>query len=288
MGYVDDAFDNLKHTLEITSTEQRLAASRHQAIRDHVGEAWDLDDDFLTGSYRRETKTKKLKDVDIFVVLDPAGSQGHYRKRPPADILAALKQVLAAEYDTVVVDGMAVTITYRDDADIVSFDVVPAFKRTAKGKGYEIPDSYTGTWIATNPKTHHELSTAKNQQCGDKYVPLIKMVKGINQQLGEPVRSFLLEVMGQAIVKPPLGRYQDEVRWFLANAADAVLQPWPDPAGLGPDVNILTTAERHAAQDALNKALVTAEEAIRLEYDGQERAAVEEWRKLFGWRMPRP
>ena len=36
---------------------------------------WDLDDDFLTGSYRRDTKTKKLKDIDIFVVIDPDGAQ---------------------------------------------------------------------------------------------------------------------------------------------------------------------------------------------------------------------
>ena len=28
--------------------------------------------------------------------------------------------------------------------------------------------------------------------------------------------------------------------------------------------------------------------AVWLEDDGQEREAVEEWRKLFNWRMPRP
>ena len=30
-----------------------------------------------------------------------------------------------------------------------------------------------------------------------------------------------------------------------------------------------------------------AEEALQLEYDGKERAAIETWRELFGWRMPR-
>jgi hypothetical protein len=288
MGYVDDAFDKLKETLEITKTEEQFAAKRHIAIRDHVRETWDLDDDFLTGSYRRETKTKKLKDVDIFVVLKPDGSQGSLRKKTPTAVLTELKTVLDAKYDTVTIDQMAATITFGSGEDIVSFDVVPAFKRTAAGKGYEIPDTATGSWIATNPKTHHEQSTAKNKDCDGKYVPLIKMVKGINQELGEPVRSFLLEVMGQCIIKAPFGRYQDEVRWFLANAADAVLRDWPDPAKLGPNVNTLTISERAVAQNALNNALAVAEEAIRLEDDGQERAAVEEWRKLFSWRMPRP
>ncbi|WP_327745145.1 nucleotidyltransferase domain-containing protein [Streptomyces europaeiscabiei] len=74
MGYIDDAFTNLKHNLEITQTEQNLAKARHEAIRDFVRSHWDLADDFLTGSYRRDTKTKKLKDIDIFVVLDANGS----------------------------------------------------------------------------------------------------------------------------------------------------------------------------------------------------------------------
>ena len=84
MGYIDDAFGNLKHNLEITATEQDTAVRRHTGIRDYVTGRWDLIDDFLTGSYRRDTKTKKLKDIDIFVVIDPDGAQAGYRTRPPA------------------------------------------------------------------------------------------------------------------------------------------------------------------------------------------------------------
>lgn len=288
MGYVDDAFANLRRTLEITQTESDLAAKRHKAIRDSVAQAWQLEDDFLTGSYRRNTKTKKLKDVDIFVVIDRTGPQAGLRRKTPAAILDALAEVLRQTYDGVVVDQMACTIQFGSAEDIMSFDVVPAFKRTSAGGGYEIPDTTTAVWIATNPKTHHEMSTAKNKDCDEKFVPFVKMVKGINRELNEPVRSFLLEIMAQKLVKTPFGRYQDEVRWFLATAVDGIYDPWPDPAKLGPDVNILTTSERGTASNALRGALAMAEEAIRLEDDGQERAAVEEWRRLFGWRMPRP
>jgi hypothetical protein len=34
--------------------------------------------------------------------------------------------------------------------------------------------------------------------------------------------------------------------------------------------------------------LALAEEALLLENDGKERAAVDKWRRLFGWRMPVP
>jgi hypothetical protein len=289
MGHVDDAFINLKATLEITDGEADLAKRRHARIRDVVRETWELEDDFLTGSYRRHTKTKKLKDVDIFVVIDPKGEQQTLRKESPASILEALAKVLRQHFDDVTVDRMACTINFKSDDEIVSFDVVPAFKRTASGGGYEIPDMTTGQWIATNPKTHHELSTAKNKECDEKFVPFVKMVKGINQELDEPVHpSFLLEVIAQAVVKKPFGRYQDEVRWFLATAADRVLDSWPDPAELGPEVNTMSSVERKQAAEALNEALAIAEEAVRLEDEGQERASVEQWRRLFAWRMPRP
>jgi hypothetical protein len=36
MSYADDAFANLKTTLEITQTETGLAVKRHHRIRDYV------------------------------------------------------------------------------------------------------------------------------------------------------------------------------------------------------------------------------------------------------------
>jgi predicted nucleotidyltransferase len=288
MGYVDDAFLNLKHTLEITQTERNNAANRHEKIRSVVASAWQLEDHFLTGSYRRDTKTKKLKDVDIFVVIDRDGPQAKLRQSGPAAVLEPLAEVLRTVYSDVTADQMAVTVNFGRDEDIMSFDVVPAFKRTATGKGYEIPDTLAGTWIATNPKTHHEQLTAKNKECAERFVPFVKMIKGLNRELGEPVRSFLLEVMAERIVAAPFGRYQDEIRWFLATAVEAIHDPWPDPAGLGPDVNTLTNTERTSAAAALGEALKIAEYAVLLEDDQHERAAVEQWRRLFGWRMPRP
>lgn len=288
MGYVDDAFANCKSTLEITKSEEASASRKHQEIRDHVRGSWTLDDDFLTGSYRRDTKTKRLKDVDIFVVISPSSDEAELRKKPPSNVLAALESILGTKYDDVTVDGFACTVGFGVGEDVASFDVVPAFKR--KGGGWEIPDVQRGRWIATNPKVHHQQSTKMNEDCGGKFVPMVKMVKGINREAGEPISpSFLLEVIAHGVMRAPFGRYQDEIRWFLASAADQVTADWPDPAGIGPGVNeTMGAADRAAGSDVLRQWLEVAEEAIRLEDDGQERAAVETWRQLFGSRMPRP
>jgi predicted nucleotidyltransferase len=287
MGYVDDAFLNLKGKLEVTATESDLAVRRHHEIRDHVRESWDLEADFLTGSYRRWTKTKPLRDVDIFVVIDRSGPQAPLRQSGPNAVLDELATVLKKKYGSVVIDRMACTVNFGSGEEITSFDVVPAFERATDE--FEIPETRSGGWIATNPKRHHEMSTEKNGKCDGKYVPLVKMVKSINRELGEPVTpSFLIEVMALELVTEPFGTYQDEVRWFLASAAEGVAGSWPDPAGLGPDVNTMTSTDRITAATALAGAQAIAERAILLEDDSQERAAVEEWRRLFSWRMPRP
>src|ERR1700755_56247 len=108
MGYIDDAFTKLKHNLEITQTEQNLAKARHEAIRDFVRSHWDLADDFLTGSYRRDTKTKKLKDIDIFVILDADGSQAGFRDQAPIQVINALETLLRQKWSAAARDGMAV------------------------------------------------------------------------------------------------------------------------------------------------------------------------------------
>ena len=288
MSYIDDAIQQLKSNLEITQTEQDTAVRRHTGIRDYVTTRWDLIDDFLTGSYRRDTKTKKLKDIDIFIVVDPDGAQAGYRARSPADLLDALETLLAEHWSDVHRDGMAVVIRYGKEDDIMSIDVVPAFDRN--GGGYFIPDPAAGTWIATNPKRHHELSIAKNAECDGKFVPFVKMIKGINRELGEPVSpSFLLEVMAHELVKAPFGRYQDEIVLFLATAAERIDERWDDPAGLGGDVNtVMSRSEKLAAAADLHHAQEIAERAVDLEDDGQDRAAYDEWKKLFGARMTRP
>jgi hypothetical protein len=142
----------------------------------------------------------------------------------------------------------------------------------------------------TNPDEHANLVTAKNKACDGKFVPFVKMVKGINREANEPIKpSFLLEVMGLELVLEPFGRYQDEIRFFLASAADHIVDNWPDPAGLGPDVNAeISSARRAELVGILRRWLAVAEEALLLESDGKFRAAVEKWRELFGWRMPRP
>lgn len=285
MSYIDDAFDKLKSNLEITDTEKELAVTRHNLVRDHVEASWTLAGHFLTGSYDRQTKTKKLKDVDIFVVIDPKGPQGHLANGTGTAAILALRDVLSTHWDDLHTDEHVVVINYPGE-DVTSYEVAPVFPR--KSGGYLMPNG--ATWMATDPTEHARLVTSKNKKCDDKFVPFVKMVKGINRESNEAIKpSFLLEVMGLELVLEPFGRYRDEIRFFLASAADRFVDDWPDPAGLGQNVNAgISKTQRETLARTVRGWLAIAEEALLLENDGKERAAVEKWRKLFGWRMPLP
>ncbi|WP_316289187.1 CBASS oligonucleotide cyclase [Clavibacter michiganensis] len=283
MSKVDDAFGRLKSNLEITAAEQTQAASRHALIRDHLRTRWALTDDFLTGSYDRHTKTKKLKDVDIFVVIDPDGPQGQLANGPGRAAVEALADVLSSRWSSVDFDDNVARVSYADE-EVASYEVAPAF---ATNEGFVIPNG--SSWMATNPSVHAKLVTAKNADVDTKFIPLVKMIKAINREQGEPISpSFLIEVMALDLIVAPAAAYKQEVSFFLAAAADAIHEDWRDPAGLGEHVNAhMTPSDRDRASVEIRRWQLIAENARRLEDRGEESAAIEEWRKLFGARMTR-
>jgi predicted nucleotidyltransferase len=284
MGKVDDAFKGLKTNLEISETERKLAVSRHHLIRDHIRTRWDLEDDFLTGSYARHTKTKKLKDIDIFVVIDPNGPQAELANGTGDNAVKALQEVLSSRWKDATTDANVVRIDYAGE-EVASYEVAPVFARPS---GFVIPNG--SGWMATDPSKHAELVTSKNRDCDSKFVPLVKMLKGVNRHFDEPIDPpFLIEVMALELVDGPIGNYQDEISFFLASAADQVELNWPDPAGLGDDVNgSMPVSERKRVSIQIREWLAIAEDALLLEQSGQELRAVARWKELFGWRMPQP
>ena len=66
---VEEAFETFRQRLELSETERTDTIRKHNKVRDCIGGGFHIDRDFLTGSYDRHTKTKPLKDVDIFFTL---------------------------------------------------------------------------------------------------------------------------------------------------------------------------------------------------------------------------
>lgn len=292
---VQEAFKKFRSRLELNEREQKDASRRQQDIRRVIKGAFTVDRDFLTGSYARHTKTKPLKDVDIFCVL--GDSERHYRDKAPSVLLADVEKALADEYgkDNVCQQRRSVCVDFgiREDENgetddkVVSFDVVPAFD---EDKHYEIPDTDVSSgWTKTDPEVHADKAVAAQKAYDREWKGLVRMMKSWNREQGKPIKpGFLIEVMALEALYPPWGgNYAREMQAFFATLAARISEKWSDPAGLGPDVSDRMTPQMCA--DARN-ALMTAEQraayAIRLEREGKNGEALQTWRTMFGKLFP--
>lgn len=284
---VTQAFEIFRQRLELSETEEQDTIRRHEDVRRCIAEAFDISRSFLTGSYARHTKTKPLKDVDIFFVLGE--QEAHWRDKSPHELLDAFKECLAKEYGKGAVEPGRRCVTLEFDkrnptvdaeGQVLSVDAVPAFELKHH---YEIPDRVLGKWIKSDPEAHKAQSTRKNKELDERWVPLVKMLKRWNRSAGKPIKpSFLIEVMAQHLVDGPFTTYQGEVRRFFAAAIDGVMQDWSDPAGLGPPVSDQMTPElRQSASEVLRRAEVQAALATRLEKQGKQGEALSVWRDLM-------
>jgi hypothetical protein len=292
---VQDAFKKFRSRLELTDPEQKNASERQQEIRGVMDAGFCIQHDFLTGSYRRWTKTKPLKDVDIFCVLDE--KERHYRDKHPSVLLADVEKTLVDKYgkDNVSRQRRSCTVdfgvTEDDEGDtggkVMSFDVVAAF---TKDDHYEIPDMATSSgWTETDPRVHYDKALAAQNAYSGEWKGLVRMMKAWNREQGKPIKpSFLIEVMALEVLHPPFGGdYRREMQGFFASLADRIHEDWADPAGLGPPVSdSMDRYGRDAAKTAVLAAERQAAEAIRLERMGKNTEALRAWRQLFGKLFP--
>jgi len=289
---VSEAFELFRQRLELSPTEQEDAIRRHKDVRACIRAEFDVEPDFLTGSYARHTKTKPLKDIDVFFCL--IKDDEHWRNKPPNEVLDKFQKCLADKYGADCVDPgrRCVTVEFEKrnptadkEGKALSIDAVPAYEL---GSYYEIPDRHLGKWIKSDPAVHKEKATAKNKELDEKWVPLVKMLKRWNRSANKPITpSFLVEVMALDLVDPPFTNYPSEIRRFFAAALDGIMQDWPDPAALGPLVSDqMTPQKRQDAVAALRAAEVKAARAVRLEQQGKNGEALALWREVMGKYFP--
>ena len=289
---ISEAFETFRQRLELSRTEEEDAIRRHKSVRECLCSKFDIKRDFLTGSYARHTKTKPLKDIDIFFCL--GGNDDHWRDKEPEDVLNAFRSCLATRYEAtnVEIGRRCVTVTFPKrnptagmEGKVLSNDAVPAY---ATSEGYEIPDRTLGTWIKTDPDVHKHATTEKNRSLDGKWVPLVKMLKRWNRSADHPIRpSFLIEVMALELVDTPFTNYPSEVRRFFAAAMDGMNREWPDPAGLGPAVSDqMTLGQQESAKQKLREAEMSATRAFKLEHQDRNGEALALWREIMGQYFP--
>jgi len=283
------SFQELRGRLNITDLQEATVSTRQKSVRQVLDSGLTVKDTFLTGSYSRSTMISPLAeaDVDIFAVLDVSYYHNYNGQNGgQAGLLELVKRTLRKTYTRtpdIGRNGQAVTIRFEDFV----VDVVPAFYR--QGGGYLIPNSISQSWISTDPKKHVELISQSNKLHNSDFIPLVKMIKGWNRNIGSHFSSFHLETLAYQILDGvTISDYSSGMRYYFDKGRDMVAKKNPDPAGFGGDVgSYINTREK--IEEAVSKFQLAYERAVKAEEYAQKgyiKTAVEYWIKIFGDYFP--
>jgi hypothetical protein len=195
---------------------------------------------YLTGSYARETAVQPLDDVDIVVLIDPTKWDipflASYPK--PDDVLGTFARAIRYRYPNSSVHTQRRSIGLK--LNHLDIDVVPAIN-----EGHDlirIPDRTSGKWIQCAPKRHTALATKVNLLRGQRFKPLVKLLKTWNRNLPSTacLKSFTIETLATRIFQQePLGTLDEGALYFfdfLAQFTEAgAIFEWNSKCGISFD-----------------------------------------------------
>ena len=234
-------------------------------------------DHLFGGSVAKHTYVDGLSDVDSLLLISDTALEG----KDPKTVLTHLEKVIQKKLDdgVIVTHGrMAVTVDYGDGMII---QLLPAIK-TADGK-IRIPSSRREGWSKIDPISFQDALTRRNEECGGKLVPTIKLAKAIVGQLPEPQRlsGYHIESLAISAFRNYTGDKTTAAMLpkFFELARELVLSPITDSTGQSVHVDgYLGFAQSEARQMASH---VLGRLARRMR-NATAAASSGQWLALFG------
>ncbi|OGR89701.1 MAG: hypothetical protein A2992_06265 [Elusimicrobia bacterium RIFCSPLOWO2_01_FULL_59_12] len=286
---LEGSFRKFASNIEPAQTHRDEAISGHTTLRERLEKDSDvkvvLKETFLSGSYRRRTAVKPIKDVDIFVVL--AGEQGSARKT-----LEWLEKALGRlGYKAKTAPQRR---SVRVDLSYVTMDVVPALAPEGLDRPLKIPARQEDKWILSHPKKHIEYVENLNQLSSDeRLVPTVKMIKwwrGYQMEKAKHPKSFFLENLCCRHVNMTASSYAEacvSIFESMVNSygqvPDRVAQI-ADPGLSGQMISTgITLQEFQDFMGRVHQSLGAAQAALRSDNE-KDSAAL--WRQVFGPEFP--
>jgi hypothetical protein len=288
---ITQAFREYASNLELRERQQSLVAQRRANVVAALRRRLSLhpEESKVIGSWDRHTLTRYLSecDVDVMVIL-------HYGNNKqwdtPSGTISALDRFRA------ILDDAYPDTTKRRDRNCITMqfsefrlDVVPAFKND--GGYYRIPDSVRRKWVRTDPFTFAERITEVNTTMDDDFVPLIKMVKGWNRDVGWPIRSFHLECLMYNRYKSyrQSYNYPSMLKVFFEALPGYLGAACYDPVQGDRVDTYLDEGGQRTRSGAINKARAAATAAVEA-FEDQDQyhpsVAIQEWKELLGEFFP--
>jgi hypothetical protein len=253
-------------------TRERLDTIK-AALKDEIDGSFDQ---LFGGSVAKQTHVEGMSDVDCLVLIDDSELKG----RAPDAVLSKMARILEKSCDGVSVSAgrMAVSVEYEDGMLI---QILPALRE--KGGHLHVPSSRNSGWSKINPVAFTEALSRRNEECGHKLVPTVKLAKAIIGQLPEAQRlsGYHMESLGIAAFKSYDGPKATSAMLpeFFERASKLVLSPITDSTGQSVHVDGYLGVASSDARVAASHLMERLAKRMRNASAGGSEA---QWLSLFG------
>lgn len=276
------------------------------------------ENDVQMGSFSRRTKIRPIDDIDFIVVFNAEGTtystsifDGKISMNVPESatrlkgltnddatlnsvkLLNKLKSSLkdVPQYDQADIKRNKEAITLKLKSYTWNFDIVPAFLTKPESDGrsyYLIPDGY-GNWKKTDPRVDAAKATRINQKRDGKVLRYVRLIKYWHRRPIMPnIGSYLLEnlVLNYFDNNDVSVTEQSTLRDIFFYLSTNIYYSCPDPKGIQGDLNNLDQDTKNKFSTAASLAYSYASNAIDYTINDNNKAAHDEWRKIFGGDFP--
>lgn len=272
---IAETFNQLLATYNDRDTDlvnDRLGELKHMLGNEIEGTV----DSLFGGSVSKHTYIDGFSDIDSLLVLDKT----ELSDKNPQHIVDHVSNVLESNIGAkakVSRGDIAITVEFSDGMKI---QLLPALRT---GTGLRVPAWKGNTWSDINPEKFSAALKKRNNECGGKLIPTIKLAKAINSSLPEPqqLTGYHIESLAIAAFSGYEGpKYTSRMLpHLLDKAKDLVLSPIRDRTGqsvhvddyLGPE----NSKARQQASHILNRISKRMRNATVARSQGQ-------WLALFG------
>jgi len=288
---VEEAFESFeRNTARVPDDQNEAAKDVHPEIRKAVTDALPGTKHFLSGSYGRRTQARRLKDVDIIVVLDDP--DGEFEASATGTLERVRKAVSAYEYVNYTTVSVRAVKAYLHDHEF-HVDIVPAL-RPATGSGLKltrnIPEDGFDDWTLEDPEAQLQAAKDKNKETDGIYVPAARVVKAWNKPF-KTVPGVLRSYHAEAILWQALDGETTLHGAVLAFFDEAYDRLAPGVRTLVPGSQSryvddrLEDKDRAEAREKIEEAREKAHAAADMTDPGK---AMDAWVAVFGRSFPAP
>jgi hypothetical protein len=259
--------------------DHELVSERLTGIKDALGDEVEGSlDQLYGGSVAKHTYVDGLSDIDSLMFIDDTSLEGKKPKAVLGKMEKILKKSLKGEAE-VEHGRMAVTVTYKDGMVI---QLLPAVK--TDGEHVHVPSSRTENWSKINPVAFQQVLSKRNEECGGKLVPTIKLAKAINGQLPESQRlsGYHMESLAISAFRDYDGPKTTPAMLpaFFERAKELVLSPIRDRSGQSVHVDAYLGDANSEARQTVSHVFSRLARRMR---NATAAGSTDQWRAMFGF-----